>query len=266
MESLRPLLFIGSDLDNTQLERMAKTMTPFARPPGTALVTQGEKGATMFYITEGQVSFFRRPANGRLKATAIALQTQFEMEERSNALDAVCGSDSVDAGSTTQILAGKLRPISAAERRNAFSEMSALMALGMMLVFGCWYLGIAAADLMNRDFSASCDIYLLPHPVGTDPLEDPDPSLTKRRKIALGKKLLYAAQLGTCESHAGKSAAGDGADSSGAGAVALDAMGKMDALDHLLKTAAETKVAYPEGRVFEDRDHAKKVGTSCRCA
>jgi hypothetical protein len=132
MESLKPLLFIGSDLDQTQLERMAKTMTPFAKPPGTTLLAQGDKCATMYYITEGQLAFFRKPENGSLKATAIALQTQFEMEERCNALDAVRRSDSVDAGSSPHLLAGKMRPTSAVERRNAFLEMSALMATGKL--------------------------------------------------------------------------------------------------------------------------------------
>jgi hypothetical protein len=132
IESLKPLLFIGSDLDQTQLERMAKTMTPFATPPGTTVLAQGEKCATMFYITEGQVSFFRKPANGDLRATAIALQSQFEMEERSNALDAVA---SVHEGADVSprplgALAGKMRPPSAAQRRNAFLEMSALMDVG----------------------------------------------------------------------------------------------------------------------------------------
>ena len=131
MESLKPLLFIGSDLDQTQLERMAKTMTPFATPPGTTVLAQGEKCATMFYITEGQVSFFRKPANGDLRATAIALQSQFEMEERSNALDAVTSVHEADVSpQPLGALAGKMRPPSAAQRRNAFLEMSALMDVG----------------------------------------------------------------------------------------------------------------------------------------
>jgi hypothetical protein len=131
MESLKPLLFIGSDLDQTQLERMAKTMTPFATPPGTTVLAQGEKRATMFYITEGQVSFFRKPANGDLRATAIALQSQFEMEERSNALDAVTSVHEADVSpQPLGALAGKMRPPSAAQRRNAFLEMSALMDVG----------------------------------------------------------------------------------------------------------------------------------------
>ena len=67
VEALKPLLFIGSDLDPTHLARMAKTMPPFAKPPGSNLVVQGEKVATMYYITEGQVSFFRRPSSGRIK-------------------------------------------------------------------------------------------------------------------------------------------------------------------------------------------------------
>ncbi len=97
------------------------------------------------------------------------------------------------------------------------------------------------------------------HPVASlDPHEDPNPALTKVRKIALGKKLLYAAQLGGCESQPG-SAAADGTDSSGGGAIALDAMGKIDTLDGLLKEASESQVAYPEGRIFEDRDRADKV-------
>ena len=95
------------------------------------------------------------------------------------------------------------------------------------------------------------------HLVATDPHEDPNPSQTRLRKIALGKKLLYAAQLGACESQQGKSAAADGADS--AGAVALDVMGKVDALDGLLNRATETQVGYPEGRTFEDKDQANKV-------
>ena len=134
MESLKPLLFIGSDLDQTQLERMAKTMTPFAKPPGTALLTQGDKCATMYYITEGQLSFFRKATNGSLKTTAIALQAQFEMEERSNALEALHRSPSADTETSSPALVGKMRPISSIERRNAFLEMSALMALGRMLM------------------------------------------------------------------------------------------------------------------------------------
>ncbi len=136
MESLKPLLFIGSDLDQTQLERMAKTMTPFASLPGTTVLTQGEKCATIFYITEGQVSFFRKPANGELRATAVALQSQFEMEERSNALDAVHQAAATGADASPQLLgalAGKMRPLSAAQRRNAFLEMSALMNMGATL-------------------------------------------------------------------------------------------------------------------------------------
>ena len=131
MESLKPLLFIGSDLDQTQLERMAKTMTPFATPPGTTVLAQGEKCATMFYITEGQVSFFRKPANGDLRATAIALQSQFEMEGRANGLDAVTSVHEADVSpQPLGALAGKMRPPSAAQRRNAFLEMSALMDVG----------------------------------------------------------------------------------------------------------------------------------------
>jgi len=59
------------------------------------------------------------------------------------------------------------------------------------------------------------------------------------RKIALGKKLLYAAQLGTCEGQQ-SDAAGD--SSSKSGAIALEAMGRVDALDALLKEAAAAQV------------------------
>ena len=76
--------------------------------------------------------------------------------------------------------------------------------------------------------------------------------------MSLGKKLLYAAQLGACESQAAGSTA-EAAHSSSAGDVALEAMGKVDALDQLLAEAADAQVAYPDGRVFEDRDHANKV-------
>ncbi len=130
MEALKPLLFIESDLDQAQLERMAKTMTPFAKPPGCQLLGQGDKSSTMFYITQGQVSFFRKPSNGRLKATAVALQKQFEMEERSNALDAAKTSHVEEEAAAAQCFAPSTRPLSAAERRNAFLEMSALMDIG----------------------------------------------------------------------------------------------------------------------------------------
>ena len=126
IEALRPLLFIGSDLDPAQLERMAKTMTPFAKPPGTTLFAQGEKPAAMYYITEGQVSFFRRPSSGRMKASAVALQKQFEMEERSNALEESKKLLSADDEPVVE----QRRATSDAERHNAFLELSALMSIG----------------------------------------------------------------------------------------------------------------------------------------
>ncbi len=41
--------------------------------------------------------------------------------------------------------------------------------------------------------------------------------------------------------------------------MALEVMGKVDALDGLLKKATAEQVALPDGRVFEDRDHVDKV-------
>ena len=131
IEALRPLLFLESDLDQTQLERMAKTMTPFAKPPGTTIFAQGDKCATMYYITQGQLSFFRKPSNGRIKATAIALQKQVDMEERTNALESAKHSMSADAASSPEAaLSDTRKHITAAERRNAFLEMSVLMDIG----------------------------------------------------------------------------------------------------------------------------------------
>jgi hypothetical protein len=77
-------------------------------------------------------------------------------------------------------------------------------------------------------------------------------------KIALGKKLLYAAQLGACETHQG-GATGEKSDANSTGAVALEVMGKVDMLDGMLKDAAAANVNLPDGRVFEDRDLADKV-------
>jgi hypothetical protein len=130
MDALRPLLFIGSDLDQTQLERLAKTMAPFAKQPGSTLVSQGEKCGTMFYITQGQLSFFRTPSNGRLRATTVALQKQFDMEERSNALDASRQLSSAEASSLRQESVENMRIQSAFERRNAFSSLNSLMTIG----------------------------------------------------------------------------------------------------------------------------------------
>jgi CRP-like cAMP-binding protein len=131
MEALRPLLFLESDLDPTQLERLAKTMTAFATPPGATVFTQGDKVATMYYITQGQLSFFRKPSNGRMKATAIALQKQFEIEERTNALESAKHATSVEAASPAEAAPSDSRKhVTAAERRNAFLEMSALMDIG----------------------------------------------------------------------------------------------------------------------------------------
>ena len=69
---------------------------------------------------------------------------------------------------------------------------------------------------------------------------------------------MYAAQLGTCEGPQGDSA-GENSGKSVAGAVALEAMGRIDALDVMLKEAASAQVALPEGRAFEDTDGAHKV-------
>jgi hypothetical protein len=136
IESLRPLLFLESDLDQTQLERMAKTMTPVAMLPGTTIFAQGDKCATMYYITQGQLSFFRKPSNGRIKATAIALQKQFDMEERTNALEAAKHSMSAAAACSPEAnLSDTRRHVTAAERRNAFLEMSVLMDIGNIRSF-----------------------------------------------------------------------------------------------------------------------------------
>jgi len=58
------------------------------------------------------------------KATALALQKQFEMEERSSALEE---SKKLQQPSAEQ---EQQRHLSAAERHNAFLELSALMAIG----------------------------------------------------------------------------------------------------------------------------------------
>jgi hypothetical protein len=85
----------------------------------------------MYYITQGQLSFFRKPSNGRIKATAIALQKQFDMEERTNALESAKHSMSADAASSPDAAFSDTRKhITAAERRNAFLEMSVLMDIG----------------------------------------------------------------------------------------------------------------------------------------
>jgi len=97
IESLRPLLFLESDLDQTQLERMAKTMTPVAMLPGTTILRTGGQVCDHVLHYQGQLSFFRKPSNGRIKATAIALQKQFDMEERTNALEAAKHSTSAAA-------------------------------------------------------------------------------------------------------------------------------------------------------------------------
>jgi hypothetical protein len=131
MEALKQLSFIGTDLDPTQLERFAKIMTPFAQPPQTTLFTQGDKCATMYFITEGQVSFFRRPSDGCLRSNAIALQRQFDMEERYNSLESSRQDSAVEAASCSPDAAGSRPSLSASERRNAFLEMSALMDAGM---------------------------------------------------------------------------------------------------------------------------------------
>ena len=105
---------------------------------------------------------------------------------------------------------------------------------------------------MHSTLSSNCP------PFAADPHEDPTPSLTKARKIALGKKLLYAAQLGACDSLQ-DGAAGDSGNTNSNGAVVLEVMGKVDTLDGMLKDAAAANVDLPEGRLFEDRDQADKV-------
>ncbi len=69
---------------------------------------------------------------------------------------------------------------------------------------------------------------------------------------------MYAAQLGACEGQHNR-AAGESSGKGSAGAVALEVMGKLDALDGMLYDASSAHVALPEGRVFEDRDYADKV-------
>ena len=119
---------------------------------------------------------------------------------------------------------------------------------------------VVVAIMMTMD-DRPCDT-LTHTPPSSDPHEDPSPSITRLRKISLGKKLLYAAQLGACETQQGVTAVDT--SKSSAGAVALEAMGKVDVLDGLLKDASAARVALPEGRVFEDRDHADKVRPCCR--
>jgi hypothetical protein len=128
----------------------------------------------------------------------------------------------------------------------------------MMIMMMVMMIMIMMMMIMMTPFLSLRQITLTRCPSPTDVHEDPSPSVTRLRKISLGRKLLYAAQLGACEGQHNR-AAGENSGKGSAGAVALEVMGKLDALDGMLYHAASAHVALPEGRVFEDRDYADKV-------